>query len=155
MRWHGSFVPQPDSCTAAMTKRCPHSGRPAAYKARVVISSQSFGPEPRGRVPGRRLVSQCTSTTVQISKYDGFRPSVDSQPPSSHPVRLVMGNALSASNITYLTVLTEFLRKLSGLVPKLVPILGRAMACRIFLRFHFSRSHTTTRTTYDAPRDRR
>ncbi len=51
----GRFVPQPDSCTAAMTKRCPHSGRPAAYKARVVISSQSFGPEPRGRVPERRL----------------------------------------------------------------------------------------------------
>jgi hypothetical protein len=49
------FVPQPDSCTAAMTKRCPHSGRPAAYRARVVISSQSFGPEPRRRVPGRRL----------------------------------------------------------------------------------------------------
>jgi hypothetical protein len=52
---HVRFVPQPDSCTAAMTKGCPHSGRPAAYKARVVISSQSFGPEPRGRVPGRRL----------------------------------------------------------------------------------------------------
>jgi hypothetical protein len=53
---HVSKVPQPDSCTAAMTKRCPHSGRPAAYKARVVISSQSFGPEPRrGRVPERRL----------------------------------------------------------------------------------------------------
>ena len=34
---------------------CPHSGRPAAYKARVVISSQSFGPEPRGKVPERRL----------------------------------------------------------------------------------------------------
>ena len=50
------YLPQPDSCTAAMTKRCPHSGRPAAYKARVVISSQSFGPEPRrGRVPERRL----------------------------------------------------------------------------------------------------
>ena len=40
---------------AAMTKRCPHSGRPAAYKARVVISSRSFGPEPRGRAPERRL----------------------------------------------------------------------------------------------------
>jgi hypothetical protein len=53
--WHVAKVPQPDSCTAAMTKRCPHSGGPAAYKARVVISSQSFGPEPRGRVPGRRL----------------------------------------------------------------------------------------------------
>src|SRR3984957_1299250 len=38
-----------------MTKRCPHSGRPAAYKARVVISSRSFGPEPRGRAPERRL----------------------------------------------------------------------------------------------------
>lgn len=34
---------------------CPHSGRPAAYKARVVISSRSFGPEPRGRAPERRL----------------------------------------------------------------------------------------------------
>ena len=31
------FVPTRDSCTAAMTKRCPHSGRSAAYKARVVI----------------------------------------------------------------------------------------------------------------------
>jgi hypothetical protein len=41
-----SLVPQPDSCTAVMTKRCPHFGRPAAYKARGVISSQSFGPEP-------------------------------------------------------------------------------------------------------------
>ena len=52
---HVRKVPQPDSCTAAMTKRCPHSGRPAAYKARVVISSRSFGPEPRGRAPERRL----------------------------------------------------------------------------------------------------
>ena len=34
---------------------CPHSGRPAAYKARVVISSRSFGPEPRERAPERRL----------------------------------------------------------------------------------------------------
>ena len=49
------YLPQPDPCTAAMTKRCPHSGRPAAYKARVVISSRSFGPEPRGRAPERRL----------------------------------------------------------------------------------------------------
>lgn len=50
---HVSNVPQPDSCTAPMTKRCPHSGRPAAYKA--LGGSQSFGPEPRGRVSGRRL----------------------------------------------------------------------------------------------------
>src|SRR5258708_13521485 len=55
MRWDGSFGGQADSCNAAMTKRCPHSGRPAAYKARVVISSQSFGAEPGGRVPERRL----------------------------------------------------------------------------------------------------
>ena len=47
--------PQPDSCTAAMTKRWPHSGRPAAYKARVVISSQSFGPEPRRESPRKTL----------------------------------------------------------------------------------------------------
>jgi hypothetical protein len=50
-------VPQPDSCTAAMTKRCPHSGRPAAYKARVVISSQSFGPEPRRESSGKTLAA--------------------------------------------------------------------------------------------------
>src|SRR5258706_7377485 len=35
-----------------------HSGPadiPALYQARVGISSQSFGPQPPGRVPGRRL----------------------------------------------------------------------------------------------------
>jgi hypothetical protein len=76
-------VPQPDSCTAAMTKRCPHSGRPAAYKARVVISSQSFGPEPRGRVPGRR--SSCRGFKQRPTSLPGNerRSVVQSFSPSS------------------------------------------------------------------------
>jgi hypothetical protein len=54
------IAPCPKCATTRLMHRsndeaCPHSGRPAAYKARVVISSQSFGPEPRGKVPERRL----------------------------------------------------------------------------------------------------
>ena len=51
----GSYLPHNQTHAPQQTKRCPHSGRPAAYKARVVISSRSFGPEPRGRAPERRL----------------------------------------------------------------------------------------------------